>query len=305
MSATADRDLLLVQEDALLVETVARRGDLSAFRDEPLAALLGALAADVDEGDMAPPTRYAPIVVPATSSHSPRSRPRHHTGVVALTVAAVLVGSSGVAAAVTGDPLAAIKGAAHLVTGPANGPKADEPSDGQGLGRDGSLPDPAAAEAVLNRSLNQVGRLIARGDLDEARALLVAATAQLASLGNDVAPGMEQRLEAIADRIDRAEGASKDKSDGSKDKSDGSKASRTGRRTSRTGRRTSRTGRRTSRTGRRTRRSRGHRTRRPRPVPRRRARGRPRGPRPDKQRDLGAPGDQSRESGSDSGPDQA
>lgn len=213
MTSWAENDLLLVREDALLVETLARRGDLSAFDDEPLAALLGALAADVDAGDMAPPSRYQPILVPAAGHRAAPTRPRRHAGLVAATVAACLVGSTGVAAAVTGDPLAAFREAARIVTGADAGPEEDAPTAGPGVGRDGSLPDTAAAEAQLNRSLRQVGRLVARGDLDEARALLASVSAELALLGDDVAPGLEQRLDAVADRIERAADESKGKAE--------------------------------------------------------------------------------------------
>ena len=208
MTGTADRDLILVQQDAVLLDAVSRRADLSAFAEEPLAALLAALAADVDRDGLGLVPSRVPAEVPLNAAGTVASLPaRRRTGAVVLTVAALLVGSSGVAAAVTGDPLAGFKNAVHLVTGaPSDEPSATpQPSaSGTGVGRDGALPDTAAAEAQLNKQLDQVGVLIARGDLDAARALLAAAQTELAGLSGQAAAGLQNRLDALAARIDRA-----------------------------------------------------------------------------------------------------
>jgi hypothetical protein len=212
-----DADLLLVRQDALLVDAVALRADLSTFAGDPLAALLAALAADVD-ADGPPLPRAVPTpAAPRRRLVLAGGQTRRGT-VVALTAAALLATSSGVAAAVTGDPLAVIRQAARAVTGSVAEPEAGDagptsstgpgaPADrAPGTDRDGAaeLPDDAAAEAAVNHGLVRVGALLAHGDLDRARALLAAAEAQLAADG-DVAVGLQQRLRALSERIDRAQ----------------------------------------------------------------------------------------------------
>jgi hypothetical protein len=205
MSHSADRDLIPIQQDALLMETAARRGDLSAFADEPVAGLLGALAAESDRGGMAPLDRYGPRglepPVPVQAA-PPRARVSRHTGVVAITVAALLVGSNGIAAAVTGRPFATFSSVASLMTGGhADSPhlRADgSAGDGRGRGEDNQ----GSAVSASTKKLNLVQPMLAHGDTERARSLLEAALADLQASGSPVPAGLQTRIDKLTDRID-------------------------------------------------------------------------------------------------------
>jgi len=113
-------DLLAINRDADLLDLLARRAPVPA--DDAVLAMLAALAADVDEGldellvatedDALVRAATVAIVVPDLPA------PRRGLGLRATTVA-IVVGATlsigGVAAAVTGDPLAPVKGIATAV----------------------------------------------------------------------------------------------------------------------------------------------------------------------------------------------
>ncbi|MDH5277961.1 MAG: hypothetical protein OEW53_02825, partial [Actinomycetota bacterium] len=202
-TAAVDRDLVLIQQDGLLLETVSRRRDLSAFSDEPIAALLAGLASEADRGGMAPAERYGPTGMrPPTHRIAPQpSRLSRHSGAVVLTVAALVVGSSGVAAAVTGDPFAPIKGMTHLVTGGADAGEGHVVA-GPGGRKKGSLPETAAHVAVFTKKLTGVRPMLAKGDADAARDVLQSALADLVASGAPIPPGLQNRIDKLADRID-------------------------------------------------------------------------------------------------------
>ena len=237
-AAAVDRDLVLIQQDGLLLETVSRRGDLSAFADEPVAALLAGLAAEADRGGMAPAERYGPsgLEPPAHRLSPAPGRFSRHSGAVVLTVAALVVGSSGVAAAVTGDPLAPFRGVTHLVTGGSDAGEGKLVADRRGKDHDGSLPSTATHVAVFNKKMTGFGPLLAHGDAESAREMLQAALSDLVASGAEIPAGLQNRVDKLTDRIDavasggtakgngsgKADGASGGKAKGSgSDKADG------------------------------------------------------------------------------------
>ncbi|MDH4160417.1 MAG: hypothetical protein OEV62_09180, partial [Actinomycetota bacterium] len=152
---------------------------------------------------MAPAERYGPTGMrPPTHRIAPQpSRLSRHSGAVVLTVAALVVGSSGVAAAVTGDPFAPIKGMTHLVTGGADAGEGHVVA-GPGGRKKGSLPETAAHVAVFTKKLTGVRPMLAKGDADAARDVLQSALADLVASGAPIPPGLQNRIDKLADRID-------------------------------------------------------------------------------------------------------
>jgi hypothetical protein len=228
--AAVDPDLVLIQQDGLLLETVSRRGDLSAFADEPVATLLAGLAAEADRGGMAPAERYGPsgLEPPAHRLSPAPGRFSRHSGAVVLTVAALVVGSSGVAAAVTGDPFAPFKGVTHLVTGGSDAGDGTLVADRGGKGHDGRLPDTAADIAVFNKKMTGVGPLLAHGDAESAREMLQAALSDLVASGAEIPPGLQNRVDKLTDRIDAVASGGTGDAPGKADGTSGGKANGSG-----------------------------------------------------------------------------
>jgi hypothetical protein len=127
-------DLVAVQRDAILLDALADRAWLDGAVDEldPVAGLLAALAADVDEGLLAGSVVAAPAAIPPQRRHADREAtvlalpgrttrplPRRNAAraVAALVVTAALLSVSGVAAAVSGDPLTPYKRVIDVVRG--------------------------------------------------------------------------------------------------------------------------------------------------------------------------------------------
>lgn len=195
----SDRDFLAVQEDALLVDIVATREDLSAFADDHIAQLLGAYAADVDEGlellaNAELPEAPRPLTPRNHAASSPRRSARF---LVAATTAVVLVGTSGVAAAVTGDPLSPFRSVVKVVTGGGQTPSADPGIHSE------ELPDPAATEAEVALTLNEVKQALKDGDVEKAQLLLDELGADVKG-GAELAPGLDARIDKMQDKVDNA-----------------------------------------------------------------------------------------------------
>ena len=191
-------DLLAVQEDAMLMDLVAARGDLSSFADDPIAAVLGSWTADIDEGLQTQPVSHL-LTLPKPSTVTDVRGPRRSTRfLIATGTAVALLGTSGVAAAVTGDPLSPFRAAVKVVSG--SGDEATNASDNQ---QNHELPGPAATEAEVNQSLRGVNRAIASGDLEEAQRLLDLARGDASGV-DDLAPGLENRIDKLQDKIDGA-----------------------------------------------------------------------------------------------------
>jgi len=119
-----------------------------------------------------------------------------------LTVAALVVGSSGVAAAVTGDPFAALKKMTHLVTGGQDGGGGELVAGRGGKKKDDGAPGTATHVAVFNKKMTGVGPMLAHGNADSARDLLDAALSDLVASGAEVPPGLQNRIDKLTDRID-------------------------------------------------------------------------------------------------------
>jgi hypothetical protein len=183
-------DLLAVNRDADLLDLLARRGEVPS--GDPVLALLAALAADVDEGldELLVAREDDPLVRAARAATALPGTPAARTGHgLRATTVAVVVGATlslgGVAAAVTGDPLAPVKGIATAV----------------GIGSDKHEGKANAQVAV------QQGRsALAHGDIAGAQASLATMKAQL--LRDDLSKGdrrsIEARIAALQKQVDRA-----------------------------------------------------------------------------------------------------
>ena len=154
-------DLAAVARDADLLDRLAVRAPVPD--DDAVARLLLALASDVDEGlDAVLAELEAPLL---EQEHGATPGQRRGHGLRASTVA-IVVGAtlsvSGVAAAVTGDPLSPYKGILHAVT-------------------DAGVPSPhASSTAALDHLARGTSAKIAHGDLDGARADIAALQSAIA-----------------------------------------------------------------------------------------------------------------------------
>jgi hypothetical protein len=184
-------DLLAINRDADLLDRLARRAPVPA--GDPVLALLAALAADVDDGldELLVADEDDPLVAAASvATVVPESRgPRRGLGLRATTVAivaGVTLSIGGVAAAVTGDPLAPVKG---IVTA---------------MGGQGAEQHPGKARAF--GADKQAKWQLRHGDLAGAQANLAAMKAEL--LRDDLSKGdrrsIEAKIAALQKQVDRA-----------------------------------------------------------------------------------------------------
>jgi hypothetical protein len=187
-------DLAAVARDAELMDRLAVRAPLTV--DDDVARLLASLAAEVDDGlDGFLAELEAPLLEQdkPTADFGTRSRRRAH-GLRATTVA-IVVGAtlsvSGVAAAVTGDPLAPYKGIVRAVT-------------------NAGAPSPhASTTAKLNHLATGTQAKIAHGDLDGARADIAALQAAIGdpSISDHDRALLQIRLRNLMRSLARAEAA--------------------------------------------------------------------------------------------------
>lgn len=188
-------DLAAVQRDDDLLAHLARRGDIDAA--DPVARLLASFADDVDDGlaellvatdlpTTAGATWVSHDVCPELETDAaPRSR-RTVVGAAALAVAlGASLSVSGVAAAVTGDPLAPYKAVGSALS----------------WGED-DLPETAAPIAHLNKRLARARAAIAHGEVGGAHARLDAIRAALAD--SDLSAGQRAAFERKLDRLEAA-----------------------------------------------------------------------------------------------------
>jgi hypothetical protein len=125
-------DLVALQRDAVLLDALAQRARTDDA--DPIAGLLGALAADVDDGLLAVAGPEAapirPLIPEQGGQHrrpgtvhtlplaAPSTGRRHFArAMAAVVVTAAVLSVSGVAAAVTGDPLTPYKRVIDVVRG--------------------------------------------------------------------------------------------------------------------------------------------------------------------------------------------
>ena len=183
-------DLLAINRDADLLDLLARRAPVPA--GDPVLALLAALAADVDQGldELLVASEDDPLVRAASAATVvPDLRtPRRGLGLRATTVA-IVVGATlsigGVAAAVTGDPLAPVKGIATAV----------------GIGA-----DKHEGKANARDAAQQARSALAHGDVTLAQASLAAMKDQLkrGDLSKGDRRSIEARIAALQKQVDHA-----------------------------------------------------------------------------------------------------
>lgn len=203
-------DLLAVQRDEELLDLLGARADPPG--DDELATLLCAWRAEIDHGleAMLPDRTARPPVSPGASgapaaddAAGGRTHGRRLTA--AGTVVAVVLGGSlslsGVAAAVTGDPLAPYRAVGNALS----------------FGGD-DLPDHAAQVAHLNKRLSRARAALAHGDVAGVQKLVDDLTARLATadLTDEQRAALEHRLDALRAAVARASaaGTEKDRSEG-------------------------------------------------------------------------------------------
>lgn len=191
MVRTPDVDVLAVQQDGALVNALAVRGDLDSFADDPVARLLVAWVESIDTGL----DEGGPWLMPE-QERTPVTpiRRRGRAGLVAGVTAAVLVVSSGAAAAVTGDALAIVR-APIEVLGRVNPFVGDQDETGNAKA---DLPEPASPVAGPNKLLADAQRALAQGDVEEAARLLAQAQALLDNAAN---PGQQHRIDKLAAQL--------------------------------------------------------------------------------------------------------
>jgi hypothetical protein len=178
-------NLAAVARDDELLDLLGARG--AAPDDDQVAAMLAALVRDVDDGLADLLADDAENRRPALASVAGSGAARAH-GLrlgAAVTVVALGLSVSGVAAAVTGDPLAPYKGIVSAVTG--------DPG-----------PSPNAARiAHLNAGLRGTRAKIAHGDLAGAQADLDRLKERLAGV-SDLTAGERATIEARIAAIEKA-----------------------------------------------------------------------------------------------------
>ena len=142
-------DLAEIAADAELLDLLAARAETTS--DDPVARMLAAFAAEVDDGldallesdststrqrqcrrptPVAVPAQRTPVAVPARPCSPHRPCVPGRRGMRATTVALVVAGTlsvSGVAAAVTGDPFAPYRSLVAVVTGGGDGRRPGRP----------------------------------------------------------------------------------------------------------------------------------------------------------------------------------
>ena len=220
-----DVDFLLVRRDDELLDAIAQRehgyDTLGELAGDPALSLLAAFATDVDDGlerllaELEPAVGAEPVspvvpVVPRQATRRAERRPlpstaapgrtvvapsatrparRAHLGRAgaAAAVAAAVISVSGVAAAVTGNPLAPMQKVAQTV----------QSVFGHGPNQH------ANDRAKLEASLHDVDALIRAGRYAEAQALLDQLTGQVAALDAKQQNGLQKQLAALEARLDR------------------------------------------------------------------------------------------------------
>ncbi len=190
--STNEFDAVAVQQDAASVHALATRAFGEVDMNDPAVALLAAWVAQIDDGV----DEVAQFVMPQNGSSGPSpvaiSAPRgRRAALIAGSAAFALVVSGGAAAAVTGDPLAAVRAPLHAL-GELN-PFADAVTNARER-----LPLSAPTTANANKLLAGAQRAMAQGRTSEAQKLIAEAEALLGGTAN---PGQLNRLEKLKDKV--------------------------------------------------------------------------------------------------------
>lgn len=185
-------DMIAVQRDADALDALAQRRGPDVG-DEEVRRLLAALAADVDDGLAGVLTEEA-ASDDATVLELPRERRVARRTLAGALVAAGLLSVSGVAAAVTGDPLAAYRGVYAAVV----------------HGGDSTSSD-AGELAALHRRLAGARAAIAHGDLVAAQGVIADVRARIADLPEQEQRSVEVEVRALEAALLRAEVGTSDR----------------------------------------------------------------------------------------------
>jgi hypothetical protein len=190
MARDAD-ELTAVQLDAIAIHALATRDESLIDRRDPVVSALADWVQQIDAG-MGETTRF--VLPMSTSNRLPvagRVGRGRRTALIAGSTVLALAVSGGAAAAVTGDPLAAIR-APIKVLGKVN-PFTDSESNARDL-----LPPQTPARAQANKLLADARRALAQGHPLLANRLVTEASALL---GDEVSPGQQKRLDHLAEDI--------------------------------------------------------------------------------------------------------
>jgi len=188
--ADEEFDRLAVQRDAALVQALATRAvpPLDIDLDDPVVTCMAAWVDWIDAGvNEAKVFELAAHKDRVAASH--RRSPR--AAMIAGSTVAVLVVTSGAAAAVSGDPFMVAKAPFSVI-------QKINPFDNDDSARQ-RLPDQAPAVADVNKLLADAQRAMANGDAAEAERLIAEATA---ALGNSANPGQQNRIDKLVEDID-------------------------------------------------------------------------------------------------------
>jgi hypothetical protein len=190
--STNEFDAVAVQQDAASVHALATRAFGEVDMNDPAVALLAAWVAEIDNGV----DEVAQFVMPqnGSSGSSPVaiSAPRgRRAALIAGSAAFALVVSGGAAAAVTGDPLAAVRAPLHALE--KLNPFADTVTNARER-----LPLSAPTTANANKLLADAQRAMARGQTSKAQKLIAEAEALLGGTAN---PGQLNRLEKLKAKV--------------------------------------------------------------------------------------------------------
>ena len=199
-SGDGSLDLLAVQRDDELLDRLGGRVALQS--DDAMVQLLVTWRDEVDDGlpRLVPAPRAEPVMarpagvdlLPSPASGQPRRRRLTATGTAAALVLGGTLSLSGVAAAVTGDPLAPYRAVGHALS----------------IGGS-SLPEHAAELARLNKGLSRARAAVAHGDLAGAQAAVDGLAAQLAGadLTDEQRAAIERRLASLRTAVARGAAA--------------------------------------------------------------------------------------------------
>ncbi|HUV47831.1 MAG TPA: hypothetical protein VMX11_02535 [Actinomycetes bacterium] len=191
-------DMAAVQRDAAVIHSLAMRSVGVRDLDDPVVRALAQWVESVDDGiDDAVAFVMPGSVSSARSVQAGRGR---RTMLIAGSTALALVVSGGAAAAVTGDPLAAVKAPLQALA------KVNPFSGDETNARD-RLPIPAPTKAAANKLLADARRAMAQGHPVKAQRLLAEAKVLL---GDDVNPGQQKFIDALTDALPERPGQTGD-----------------------------------------------------------------------------------------------
>ena len=182
-------DMVAVQSDAALMDALATRSVGASDLDDPVVRALAEWREYVDDGLDGTVTFVMPgSTGAARAAQAGRGR---RTMLVAGSTALALVVSGGAAAAVTGDPFAAVKAPLHAL-GKVNPFSGDETNTGD------RLPNPTPTKAQANKLLADARRAMAQDHPVKAQRLLAEAKVLL---GDDVNPGQQKFIDALTNAL--------------------------------------------------------------------------------------------------------